>query len=507
MKRARPDPDSTPSAKDTLTDEQRRIFDEIVNSPRQSVFLTGEAGAGKSVLLSALIQEFDRRHIRVAVTASTGIAAVHIGGETVHRFAGVEFNDERIDEKSLLHIATTRAKDIKLKRRKDEIARTEVLFIDEISILSARTFRAIDYLCRAMRGLTATPFGGLRVIACGDFYQLPPVLNASNSHANGYAFESPSWTELSPVYYALRVSLRHSSDPTYANMLASIRKGDITPEIIAALRARVLPPPVGTNDKPLPLTSIFPVNREVDIVNRNRFNKLPGEIKSFASTDRVNDKSLDPTRIQKVFSAVRAPADLKLKVGAQVMLLRNIPLYRAKGRMEQTQENKDILANGLVGQVVQFDDESNGLPVVLFHHKTIGTVLRTIDREEFEVGHMPNGSPQGVRTQIPLDLAYATSIHKSQGQTIGCNVFSNFSNISAYGQAYVLLSRVHSIEQLYLEDFDPRNIKTDAKVTKFYQECEEREQKKKSHLLERRIVHATPRITTTTAGICDFTGE
>jgi ATP-dependent DNA helicase PIF1 len=423
----------------------RRIFDG------ESLFFTGSAGTGKSHVLQTLrsIVAREGKTDQVAFTAPTGIAACNIGGQTVHSWAGIGLGKE--------DVAVLSAK-VRRGAARLAWAKTRLLIIDEISMLSPILFSKLEELARRVRGDRAV-FGGLQVVMCGDFFQLPPVGEGS------FCFQTEAWQRLlgSPLqadgggFSLLSCSFRQR-DPTFLRMLNELRWGLVSDRTVRCLHAKVrqfesgnAPTALDDARRHQEPTKIFSTNYEVDLVNAQALQRLKGpDVKLEAATTGAKPNQ-DPFPL--------VPEVLKLRVGAQVMLTKNLDVRAG-------------LVNGTRGVVIAFEREHIGrwgtLPVVKWAVR-VGT-----STSEFETTVQPeswtiesNGRIISERTQIPLVLAWAVTVHKCQGMTIPHSEVS-FDRIFAYGQAYVALSRATDLAGLRVRDFNPSKIRAHPNVADFY---------------------------------------
>lgn len=430
----------TPSATipTPLSSEQQKILDKALQG--QSLFFTGAAGTGKSYVLRELVRTLRSKHSSassVFVTAPTGIAACNIGGCTIHSWSGIGLGRE--SKEALLSRIQRVATNV--KRWKD----TRVLIIDEVSMLSAELFDKLDYIARAIRK-RPEPFGGIQVIMCGDFFQLPPV-GDDESEGVRYCFEADCWSQVVPHCYELKQIWRQS-DQVFVSMLNEVRKGQISNETLERLM-QCRNTQFDESDG-IKATMLYPHKVFVEQQNNQQLIKLEGEIEEFKAHDHetyVNGKYLEGLR-----KNCPAPEVLQLKIGAQVMLLKNLNFDRE-------------LVNGARGKVVGFDVDAKTkekYPIVLFTSKQ----TQVIKPEKWSV--MLGSKEVAYREQIPLTLAWAMSIHKSQGMTID-RVEMDLSNVFAAGQAYVALSRATSLSGLKLLGIiDRAKIKSSTSVVQFY---------------------------------------
>lgn len=329
-----------------LSTEQLAVADKAINGT-DNLFITGSAGTGKSFLMQHVIRVLEET-CRVAVTASTGMAAAHVGGSTLHSFAGIGCGIKPGGTVQEL-LATIQ----KNKRLQSKWNKLDVLFIDEISMVDSDVFSLVDQVGRGLRKRQDRPFGGLRLILSGDFFQLPPVQLGKLSWASapseptkkGFAFECTAWNESNIQVLHLSESHRHHSDPDFASLLEEIRFGRLSKISLDILNKRNVdytPPP---DDKIKP-THIYCRNKDVDMENEERLRELPGREIVFEAVDSWNfaepsssstpfpgkpqSKSYDDlsaTVKQKAYKdmSLIAPKAIILKIGAQVKYRIDVP--------------------------------------------------------------------------------------------------------------------------------------------------------------------------------------
>ncbi|MBH1956514.1 AAA family ATPase [Candidatus Saccharibacteria bacterium] len=373
----------------------------------ESVLLTGPAGAGKTFVLNQFIKiaKADGKH--VSVTATTGLAATHLGGTTIHSWSGMGILDH-IPEGFAAHVA---------KGRREIIEKTDVLIIDEISMLHDYRLDMVDEVCRLIRRKDI-PFGGIQVIMSGDFFQLPPI-NRGDSRAGGFVVHSNVWQELDPTICYLQEQHRQD-DEHLLDILNSLRAGDIRRHHAEKLLARVeATPPEG-----MVMTELHTVNIDVDKLNEQRLDALSGDELFYTQSTTGADNY-----VENLQRSVLAPATLRLKKGALVMAVKNATDRR--------------YANGSVGTVIDFESGTE-YPVVEF--KTGRIVSMQPDSWELRDGDKKRASI----SQIPLRLAWAITVHKSQGMTLDAARI-DLRKAFVEGMGYVALSRVKNLENLYLE--------------------------------------------------------
>ncbi len=373
----------------------------------ESVLLTGPAGAGKTYVLNQFIKlsKYDGKH--VSVTATTGLAATHLGGTTIHSWAGIGVMDS-LPNHFAEHVA---------KGRREIIEKTDVLIIDEISMLHDYRLDMVDEACRLIRKKPDTPFGGIQVIMSGDFFQLPPI-NRDDSRAGGFVVHSEVWKDLDPTICYLQEQHRQD-DEVLLDILNALRGGDIRRHHAEKLLARVdVEPP-----KDALLTELHTVNIDVDRMNETRLDALDGDELFYTQTTTGSENY-----VENLQRSVLAPATLRLKKGALVMSVKN-----ATDRK---------YANGSIGTVLDFDAATE-YPIVEFQNGRVVTMVP--DSWELRDGDKKRASI----TQIPLRLAWAITVHKSQGMTLDAARI-DLRKAFVEGMGYVALSRVKNLENLYL---------------------------------------------------------
>lgn len=419
-----------------LTDSQNTAYNLFLDG--KNILITGEAGTGKSHLIKKIVAFCERTSREIAVTAMTGAAACLISGKTIHSWGSLGLGN-----KSAEYYAE---KILKSWPKKIKWQRVRVLVIDEISMMNSSFFDLFEEVARYVRR-NEKPFGGIQVVLLGDFYQLPPV-----GEDNRFCFESPRW----PIVIQNKIELEEvmrQKDPIFTKVLSEVRIGKLSDESITIIRSRIGVEP-DTSNGIIP-TLLYSTRKSVDKINQSEFTKLPGE--NVMEYDVFY--SLDGERVTKMkddeFERYKEIIDrennyekvLQLAIGAQVMLLKN--LDQEKG-----------LVNGSRGVVVSFTDTD--LPIVKF----LNNCVEIIDRQEYcyEVSSLT----MIVARQIPLALAWCTTIHKSQGQSLDYVKINIGKDIFEYGQTYVALSRARTLEGLFIEDFDPSKIKVHPKVVEFF---------------------------------------
>ena len=430
---------------------QEHAFNTVLEG--KSIFLTGPGGTGKSYLINRLMEHyqtprFGEQSRVVAVTALTGCAALllHSSAKTLHSWAGIGLGKEPVD---------TLVKTIKTFRNAVKRWKTtDILIIDEISMMTAELFEKLEEIARKVRKVD-TPFGGLQLVLVGDFFQLPPVTSSQDA---AFVFESPAWTSLGLTVCNLTQIVRQS-DPIFQEILNDARQGIVSPSSLAILKSRMKSASSKSRVKP---TMLFTRKADVESMNVRHLGKLEGDRHTFTVSTVSSGSRVPLAELQKAVAATDANAtyagSLVLIKEAQVMLLVNT--YASLG-----------LVNGSRGVVTGFETSEDGviLPVVEFRNGArIRIEYATWTVPIHEDMYLGKTKPSVMRKQIPLRLAYAITIHKAQGATLDCALIDVGDTTFEYGQAYVALSRLKDLEGLFIHDIDVRAFRAHPKVVQFY---------------------------------------
>lgn len=412
-----------------FTKNQEKAYSYMVN--RKNIFITGPAGVGKTSVIKSFMKNYETSR-EIAVTSTTGTSALLINGTTIHSYLGIGYGNQSIE----LLVKKICGRNWLYKRW----ISLECLLIDEISMLDPELFDKIEEIARVVRK-NEKPFGGIQLVLSGDFLQLPCVGN------NSFCFESKSWDRCIDETIYLNKIIRQGNK-TFQNVLNSIREGKITEDVKKVLDSRI-----GVklnNDYGIKPTRLYPKNYDVDVLNNKELDILAEDGKEFYEYEMEVDLqryyTMNKNIIkEKFYKNCTAPKILQLCIGTQVMLLKNLDLQNG-------------LANGSRGVVTGFVGD---IPVVKF----LNGVERVIDYDIWEVSE--NDKKILRATQIPLKVAYAISIHKSQGCSLDYAEI-DLSSIFEYGQAYVALSRVKSLGGLNIIDIDYDFIKSHPKALEYY---------------------------------------
>lgn len=494
----------------SLSKEQMFVIDTVVNRGL-NIFYTGSAGTGKSIVLhelkNQLYYKFGNR--RVAVTASTGLAACNIGGQTLHRFLGIGLGQGLAEQ-----LANKIRKNASVLNRWKSL---KVLIIDEISMVDGYLFSKLNDIARLIRN-NAAPFGGIQIVCTGDFFQLPPV----SQQAPFYCFQAKCWPEVIQKTILLTNVFRQKGDNQLIDMLNALRHGDLDQDTIANFYK--LSRKVEYTDGLEP-TELYPTREEVKRANNVRLAQLQTRAITFVAEDSTTDQIK-----VKMLENLMCEQRLELKEGAQVMFIKNtqelvngsignVVFFSTPKLWEATEsgyryDRLDVLEPQIVSELrllstrvgnpeaqwgpkemqlynqIPYDRKSmfanlisiagkesasDLLPVVNFKVSDRNQVLKMITKEEFVIDIVPNAlspSNQIVRKQLPLLLSWAMSIHKAQGQTID-RLRIDLKKVFEKGQVYVALSRAINKDHLEILNFDPHRIRTSQEVKHFYKTLEQ----------------------------------
>ncbi|MEN8123934.1 MAG: helix-turn-helix domain-containing protein [Bacteroidota bacterium] len=396
----------------------------------KNIFLTGSAGTGKTYVLNKYIQYLKERRIPVSITASTGIAATHLEGTTIHAWSGIGI-------KNTLSLANLR--ELKEKKYlKKNIDNSKVLIIDEISMLHRKQFDMVNEVLKFFKE-TDEPFGGIQLIISGDFFQLPPIGEQNEINRDKFAFMSQAWLDANFTICYLTEQFRQT-DNQLNDILNEIRSGNVSQRAKTILSSN-------TNE----ITSIEPTklythNIDVDRINTEQLQLIKGKNKIFKAKIKGNLKLAETVK-----KSILAPENLILKIGAKVMFVKN---NYEKGYL-----------NGSLGKVIKFNKEN--IPIV----RLLNGYEINAEYEEWRIED-EKGKLLVSYTQIPIRLAWAITVHKSQGMTLD-SATMDLSKTFEKGQGYVALSRVKSLSGLNLTGYNKMTLVVDSlayKADKRFQE-------------------------------------
>ncbi|PCI19534.1 helicase [Candidatus Wolfebacteria bacterium] len=398
-----------------------------------NVYLTGKAGSGKTYLINKYIKYLKERDVGVAVTASTGIAATHIGGVTIHSWAGIGIKDKLTDQ----DIDAMEQKQYLWKRFEN----TEVLIIDEVSMLHSHLLDMIDQVCKLFKR-NDKPFGGMQIILSGDFFQLPPI--SRNSEDLNFLNKSDAWSNMDLHICYLQEQHRHT-DSSFLDVLNEIRSNTVSEETMNKLRRRYKKDPEGIS---VP-TKLYTHNMDVDEMNNRELDKIDAEKYEYNMNSKGNN-----VLVEGLKKSCLAPANLVLKKGALVMFVKN--------------NYEEGYVNGTTGEVIDFSIE--GRPIIKIQNgkKIIADTESWIIEEE--------GKTKAEISQMPLRLAWAITIHKSQGMSLDAAEV-DLSKSFVKGQGYVALSRVRSLSGLKLMGLNSTALQVDKGILMLDGELLDRSQK------------------------------
>ena len=437
-----------------LNADQELAFQNIQMG--RNIFLTGPAGSGKSFLIKHVLEWGLQTGKKITATALTGCAALLLGNKakTLHSWAGVGLGKESAE----VLIANI----LKTPKHKRKWKTTEILIIDEISMMTPTFLEKLDLIGKRIRS-SQKPWGGLQLILCGDFFQLPPVqrgtgISGELGTGERFAFESPVWKQCNLLPVVLS-KIERQTDIAFQTLLNECRVGKPSLASIELMKTRQN---LDWKSRLIKPTLLFSKNADVDAINEKNIRALKKPIRTFHARTEIEAPPDDPTLdvpsgeildriVAKLDTDATYSPTVDLCVGAQVMLL----------------INKDIdkgLVNGSRGVIVDF--RYDGAPIVQF---LTGDPI-VIERQRWT----SNECNAIHREQLPLRVAYAISIHKSQGATLDCALVDIGESIFEYGQAYVALSRVRNLESLYIWTIDASKIRSHPNVVQFYEHLEER---------------------------------
>lgn len=427
-----------------LSREQIIVFEKYLRC--ENVFITGVGGTGKTRLIQYIAEDAKNKDKKFQICAMTGCAAVllNCNANTLHSWGGIGLARGSVND--------VISRVIKSRIRKKNWKNIELLVIDEVSMLSEKLLIILDTIAKFVKK-NKQPFGGIQIIFAGDFHQLPPIGDTDDITSSNFCFESELWNILfSPKNQVELKTIFRQKDPIYQKILQEIRDGRIHKSSINKLNQYIRIPDENMEIKP-PI--LLAKRKNVDIINYTELIKLTSytaeyNIKEFNENDEKQNNNFTSTdknyELKYLKSNILAEEKLILKIGAQVMCIANIDI-----------EGTNAIVNGSQGVIIDIKDD---YPIVKFNNGEIRIIKEHLWKSEIIPGI-------GIK-QIPLILAWAITIHKAQGLTLETAMIDVGKNIFECGQTYVALSRLVSLEGLYLIAFDPNKIKLFKKVIEFY---------------------------------------
>ena len=394
----------------------------ILKSGR-NVFLTGSAGTGKTFLINQYTSYLKERKIKPAIVAPTGIAASHIGGVTIHSFFGIGIK-EFVDDYFLDEL-------LQRKNLHERLSKLKVLIIDEVSMVSPELFNSMDKILRSFK-FTDKPFGGVQLILSGDFFQLPPV--SKEWKEIRFIWQTELWNKLDLKIAYLEEKFRQDEDDILVSILDEIRSGDVSQQTWEILEKKMTEK---TQLKFNP-TKLYTHNMDVDRINLKELDKLEETPNFFEAIEQGSKQN-----IEKIYKSSLVQEKLELKKGAVVIFIKN---NYEKGYI-----------NGTLGVIVDFE-EGTKYPIV-----EIASGRKIIVERDDWSRETDTGKIQATVRQIPLRLAWAITVHKSQGMTLDAAEI-DLSKTFEPGQGYVALSRIKSIDGLSLSGMNNVALMVDEQV-------------------------------------------
>jgi ATP-dependent DNA helicase PIF1 len=447
---------------DEYSPEQKYAFEKFASG--ENIFVTGQAGTGKTFLIKKFVEHLKQKNIFFRVCALTGCAAILLDCEatTLHSLAGIGI--AKGDPQKIINFTLRR------KKKVTELKLIRVLIIDEVSMLSEKIMNIVETIFRIVKK-SQHIFGKIQVVMTGDFFQLPPIETKGEPDTARFCFESPIWNQLftKENHIELKTVFRQK-DPIYRKILSETRNGCLSRDSVDILKGRLsakYDPSLHNGCVP---SKIFATRISVDHINRLHYSALPGKEYLYEFNKKLNADTYVETNtiipyklvmecneltteqkdheLTRMISGSNFSQVLRLKIGTIVMCIANID-------MDQQ------ICNGSQGIIINFSNDSEEtVPVVKFYNGVVKKIVRrNIQNDDY---------PCFVVSQIPIIHAWALSIHKCQGATMDIAEIDVGRTIFEYGQTYVALSRVKTLDGLYLSGFDVSRIMTNPKVEEFY---------------------------------------
>jgi ATP-dependent DNA helicase PIF1 len=447
---------------DTLSPEQNFAFEKFKRN--ENLFITGPGGTGKTKLIKHLVADTKLTGRKLQVCALTGCAAVllNCNARTIHSWSGIRL--AKGDRDKIIESV------IKNRRSVQAWKSVNTLIVDEISMMSKKIFEILDEIGKRVRRCSA-PFGGIQVIFTGDFFQLPPVGTEDDKDSDAFCFESPLWIQtFKPENHIALTTIFRQKDPTFINILSQVRRGQLDKESVKILKTHVNRPYDSTKYNGLVPTKLFPIRSKVDYVNSMMFSKIDEDEYEFehsvltgCKTHCESGKAISAEHLLKCARMTQQEKEYEIE-----NLLNNTPCARIlrlkKGSSVLCTVNLDMdneICNGSQGLILDiFEKDTTTIIVVKFSNGHIKHIAPHLwQSEEY---------PTIAVKQYPLCLAWALTIHKIQGATLALAEVDIGESIFEYGQTYVALSRVQTLDGLYLSAFNSERIRANPRVIAFY---------------------------------------
>ena len=387
----------------------------------QNIFLTGSAGTGKTFLLNEFIKYLKKEKIKVSITASTGIAATHLGGITIHSWSGMGI-ERKLDDKQIKRL-------LRKEELRERIKETKILIIDEISMLDSERLDLLDRICKAIKE-PFLPFGGLQIIMSGDFFQLPPV--DREREGIKFAYDSQAWEQADTKVCYLDKQHRQQDDFEFVNILDRIRENKAGEDVLNKLKTRLYKK-ISCQIKP---TKLYTHNANVDAINSFELSKIQEKEEKYYMISEGQDELINFLK-----KSCLAPEILSLKIGAVVMFVKN-------------NFNRGYV-NGTLGKVIDFD--KNGWPII--ETKSGKKIIAAPTSWKIEKNNVILASIK----QIPLRLAWAITVHKSQGMSLDAAEI-DLSKSFERGMGYVALSRVRRLDGIKLMGINQMALRVSQQI-------------------------------------------